>query len=507
MKFLEKTVLLFLIFHFNVEAQTNLSADLDRIKEEGFQRSQVQETLIHLSDIYGQRLTGSREYFRAAQWAKAQLEDWKIDNAHFENYCNDCRGWGIKTFNAEMISPIYLKLMAYPLAMVQGTDGEITGTPIHIPDRADLQAVKAKFGGQLKGKIVLSGKPPVLKTLTDPLVDRRSAEAIAKLENALAPSTTLQHLPDLLESWLVDVKADSAFMKFLESEGALASFTTTPLNPGVIHAQGTYFYRETHIKPLPSFALAPEHFNKIVRMLERNETPDIRLNLETEFYMEPQNNVNIIGEIPGGDPRLKSEVVLIGAHFDSWHAGSGTTDNGTGVAVMMEVLRIIKATGIRPKRTIRMGLWGGEEQGYLGSVAYAKANFGQFGTKPLPDSRKVSAYVNMDNGAGAMRGIYLQGNAAARTVFEEVLKPFDYLGATTVTIENTMGTDHDVFDYYNIPSFQIIQDWLGYYTLTHHTNLDLVEYAPEEDLKKNSVILAGMIYQLAMREEKVPRKK
>jgi Zn-dependent M28 family amino/carboxypeptidase len=223
--------------------------------------------------------------------------------------------------------------------------------------------------------------------------------------------------------------------------------------------------------------------------------------------LDKKNNVNIIGEITGSDPNLKDEVVMIGAHFDSWHSSSGATDNGAGSAVMMEVMRIIKESGIKPRRTIRIGLWGGEEQGYIGSLAYAEKHLGKVGQKKLTkEVNKISAYINMDNGAGVMRGIYLQGNEAVRPVFFEMLEPYSHLDVNHLTIQNTNMTDHDVFNYYNIPSFQIIQDKLNYHTVTHHTNLDVLEYVPEKDMMINATVIASLVYQIAMRDSMMPRK-
>jgi carboxypeptidase Q len=488
-------------------AQTDYSADIARIKSEGFQNSKVMEHLVYLCDVNGQRLTGSREYLRAAQWTKARLEEYKVDNVHFEKYCDDCRGWSVKSFNVEITSPVYFKLQAYPMAMVKGTGGEVSGSAIYIASFSNMDNVKKDFTGKLKGKVVFAGRMPTVNKLTDPLVNRMTDDKLNELTRTTAPSRSQEPLPDLLASFEEDDKSDLAFLQFLETEGAIALFTTTSTYPGIVHPGGTYYYRDKDHKPLPYFAIAPEHFGKVIRMLNKQETPVIKLNLDAEFYMESQNNVNIIAEIAGSDPKLKAEVVMLGGHFDSWHGATGATDNGAGVVVLMEVMRILKAAGVKPKRTIRIGLWGGEEQAYLGSVAYAQAHFGALKTKPLPESEKVSVYLNIDNGAGAMRGIYLQGNEYARPVFEELLEPFAYLNASTITVESTYSTDHDVFDYYNIPAFQIIQDNLGYQKITHHTNLDLTEYAPEEDLKKNSVILACMAYQLAMKDGLVPRKK
>ena len=257
---------------------------------------------------------------------------------------------------------------------------------------------------------------------------------------------------------------------------------------------------------MPYFAIAPENFGKLKRLIDREITPKIKFNLDAELYLKPENNVNILAEITGSDPKLKDEVVMIGAHFDSWHSASGATDNGAGSAVMMEVMRIIKASGLKPKRTIRMALWGGEEQGEIGSLAYAENHYGKVKeTTRKKEVEKISAYLNMDNGAGQMRGIYLQGNEAVRPIFQQMLEPYAYLDVNTLTIENTNFTDHEVFDFYKIPGFQIIRDPLNYNTVTHHTNLDVLEYVPERDMKINATVIAALVYQIAQFETRLPR--
>jgi Zn-dependent M28 family amino/carboxypeptidase len=302
------------------------------------------------------------------------------------------------------------------------------------------------------------------------------------------------------------VKKDDAFFAFLKAEGALSMLGTTPFFPGVIHPSGTYNYKESDEKPIPYFAISPENFGKLSRLIQRDKNPKIKFHLDSELYLNPKNNVNIIAEITGSDPKLKNEVVMIGAHFDSWHPASGATDNGAGSAVMMEVMRIIKASGVKPKRTIRIALWGGEEQGYLGSMAYAENHFGKVKeTTRKKEVETISAYLNMDNGAGQMRGLYLQGNEAVKPIFESMLEPYAYLDVNNLTIQNTNFTDHDVFDYYKVPGFQIIQDPLNYSTVTHHTNLDDLEYVPERDMMINATVIAALVYQIAERDLRLPR--
>ena len=482
-------------------------ANLSKIRNEGLQHSEAKSMLLKFTDVYGQRLTGSREYLAAANWAAAKMKAIGLENVHFENFCKDCRGWSIKSFNVELVSPNYMHIVAYPMAMTKSTTGIVEGELISIESFQDMNVVKEKFSGRLKGKIILLGTEPRLRSLTDTILKRYDNDELKNMDEQLTTTEKQVPLPELLDSWKISDHRDDEFIAFAENEGALAVLKTQSALLGVLRVQGTYNYREDDTKALPYFSIIPEHFGRLYRLLKQNVIPRIRLDLQTTFYKEPENNVNIIGEIKGTDPALKSEVVMIGGHFDSWHSATGATDNGVSCIVLMEALRILKASGISPKRTIRICLWGGEEQAFIGSVSYAIDHFGGLKEKPNNDSKKVSAYLNLDNGAGAIRGIYLQGNEFARPVFKEIFSHVSSLGTSALTIENTLSTDHETFDHYNIPSFQFIQDPLNYETITHHSHLDLSEYAPESDLKKNAVILAWTIYEMASMNSMVPRKK
>ena len=478
-----------------------------QIRTEGFQNSQAMPMLSELSDIYGQRLTGSREYLAAANWISKKMQAIGLDEVHFENYCKDCRGWGIKSFNVEMIAPNYMHISAYPLAMSRSTKGIVEGEVIHIQSFRDMEKLKKQFTGKLKGKIILLGRDPKQKALTGDISKTYSDANLETMEQQLVPKNKQTPLPKLLKSWETSDVSDKDFLQFVEKQGALAVLKTRSMLLGTLHPDGTYYYKNNDYKPLPYFTIMPEHFGRMLRMLNQEVTPKIRLNLDTEFYKEPENNVNIIGEITGSDPKLKSESILIGAHFDSWHSGTGATDNGANSIVLVEALRILKQIGFSPKRTIRMGLWGGEEQAFIGSVSFAKKHFGDLDKTPNRASTKVSAYLNLDNGAGAIRGLYLQQNELARPVFKQIFDPITNLSNGALTIENTLSTDHETFDHYNIPSFQFIQDQLSYHNVTHHTQLDVLEYVPENDIMKNAVILAWTLYALSEMEETVPRKK
>ncbi len=506
---LKTTLILILFIGFFTESHAQLTTDeivLSKIRNEGFNNSKAMAMLSNLTDIYGQRLTGTREYYAAAKWISDQMNKSGFENVHFENYCADCRGWGIKSFNVEMIAPNYMHISAYPLAMSKSTDGIQASSLVSIESFRDMNSVRQNYSGKIKGKIILLGKAPKIPSLLDTLSYTYSEKQLTNMEDQLNAEVAQMPLPELLKSWETSDRMDDEFLRFAESEGALAILKTRPMYLGVLHPQGTYYYRESDIKALPYFTIMPEHFGRLYRMTQQNSSPILRINLDTEFYNEPENNVNILAEIPGIDPKLKSESVLIGAHFDSWHSGTGATDNGTNCVVIVEALRILKQIGYRPKRTIKIGLWGGEEQAFLGSVAYAETHFGKLDEKPNAAASKITAYLNLDNGAGAIRGIYLQKDELARPVFEKIFDGIPNLTDGAITIENTLSTDHETFDHYNIPAFQFIQDELSYETVNHHSNLDVIEYVPENDIEKNAVILAWTIYSLAEMNEKVPRK-
>tara|TARA_R110002049_G_scaffold178386_1_gene345573 strand:+ start:272 stop:1825 length:1554 start_codon:yes stop_codon:yes gene_type:complete len=491
------------------------SLALAKINTEGFQKSQVMSLIADLSDVYGPRLTGTDQYYSAAEWAKKTMENWGVDKVYFENYCDDCMGWEVTSFNVEMTSPAYMKIQAYPYAWTESSNGVQTGDLIWIESYSGLEKVKKQWSGKLQGKTILIGSAPEQNMLFDALSTRYTEDQIVEAEKSILPAPisplgpsagNMDLIKDLEVIFNSFMRKDDAFFAFLKEEGALSIIGTTPFYPGIVHPSGTYNYKESHTKSVPYFAISPESFGKLKRLVERKINPKIKFHLDSKLYLKPENNVNIIGEITGSDSKLKDEVVMIGAHFDSWHPASGATDNGAGSAVMMEVMRIIKASGLKPKRTIRIALWGGEEQGYLGSMAYAENHYGKVSeTTRKKEVEKISAYLNMDNGAGQMRGIYLQGNEAVKPIFEEMLLPYEYLDVNNLTIQNTNFTDHDVFDYYKIPGFQIIQDKLNYETITHHTNMDALEYVPERDMMINATVIAALVYQIAERDARLPR--
>lgn len=492
---------------FAATAQTPIvDSSLAKMNTEGYTNSKAMSMLHTFTDVYGQRINGSREYLAAATWAADKMKEIGLDNVHFETNCKDCRGWTVRGFNVELVAPNYMHIIAYPLAETHSTAGVVEGELINIPSFAKMDEVKAQFAGKLKGKIILLGGEPRSRALTEPVMKRYSDAELDTMEKKPSATHKQTPLPTQLEEWKTSDHTYKEFMLFAEQEGALAVLRASGNAMGIVGVGGTYEYLAGDFKVLPYFAIMSEHFSRLLHMLQQKVVPKIRLNLETEIYTEPANNVNIIGEIKGTDPKLKAETVMVGGHFDSWHAGTGATDNGVSCIAMLEALRILKQTGIAPRRTIRVGFWGGEEQAFVGSVSYVIQHFGPLNEKPNNESKKITAYLNLDNGAGAIRGVYLQNNENARQTFKEVFAPISSLTRGTTTIENTLSTDHESFDHYNIPAFQFIQDGLNYGSVTHHTHLDLPEYVPESDLKKNAVILAWTLYALANRDGMVPRK-
>lgn len=483
---------------------------IERIKAEEMKNSQIMDTLGYLTDVFGSRLTNSPNERAAQKWARDKMAAWGLENAQLESWGNWGKGWSVERFSVEMIDPTYDRLTAYPLGWSPSTNGVISGKPVvvQIRSKADFD----KYRGKLKGAIVMNGRFDFNKpeTRNEIAFKRFSAEELAKAQAAKDPlqegiiGNPVKSYWDEEKDWLQSMARSREIYKFFRDEGIAALITPSRRPNGILSVQG--FYDTEANLNLPAFVVAREQYARIVRLTERNVPVKLELNLQTKFS-DDAVGYNAVAEIPGSDPKLKDEVVMLGGHFDSWHAGTGAVDNAAGCVVMMEAARILKAIGAKPRRTIRVALWSGEEQDYYGSMGYVKKHFGDPATiKLLPEHPKLSAYFNLDNGSGQIRGIFLQGNETARPIFESYLKPFENFGASTVTILNTGGTDHMAFDAVGLPGFQFIQDPLDYDTRLHHTNLDVFEGAIEQDLKINAIIIASLAYHTAMRDEKIPRK-
>jgi hypothetical protein len=480
--------------------------DLDaiyKIKEEGLERSQVMDTLWYLTEVYGPRLTNSPNIRAAAAWAIARMGEWGLTHPRQEVWGQFGRGWVNDKFTANVVTPQPFPLIAFARAWTPGTSGLVTADAVlAVIDRADDFS---NWQGRLNGKVVLAARTTTVnplftatgRRLTDQeLLDMQSQPVNAGRGRGGNPSpATNPNFP-------------RERMQFFAREGVIAVLEpgSGRNDHGAIVVQGSNQHRDPKEPPTASqIVVASEHYNRMARLLERKMPVTVELNVQNRFVDDALDAFNVIAEIPGTD--RADEVVMLGAHFDSWHAGTGATDNAAGSAAMMEAMRILKTTGVRMRRTVRLALWTGEEQGLLGSRAYVKQQFADRDTMQLkPAHATLSGYFNMDNGTGAIRGVYLQGNEAIRPTFAAWLEPFRSLGMTTLTIRNTGSTDHVPFDEVGLPGFQFIQDPVEYGTHSHHTNMDLYDRVQEQDLMKNAVIIASFVYHAANRDTLLPRK-
>jgi hypothetical protein len=528
-----------------VKVYTAPKAVIDQIRDEGLNHSQVMQTLSYLTDVIGARLTGSPNLQRANEWTRETMAKWGMQNAHLEAWGPFGRGWVLKSFAAEVSAPYAIPLIAYPKAWAPGTGGAINADVVYL-DAKDEAALQ-KYKGQLKGKVVLISDVRPLKAYFEGIGSRQSAEDLAKLAAAPDPATVQrpagpqQLTPEQEARRQAQIMAGKKF-SFAYNEGAavivdnsragadgtvfvqqasVAVDPNAPQQPGA--GRPTPWKKEFESRVPPQVTLSTENYNRLVRMIQQGEKLKMTVNVDAQYIDGDGMVNNTIAEIPGTDPKLKDEIVMLGGHMDSWHSGTGATDNAAGVAVAMEAARILLASGLKPRRTIRVALWTGEEQGLLGSRAYVKQHFGEiknarnnFGpvdpNAPKPelvkgaDYEKLSAYFNLDNGTGKIRGVYMQGNAGVRPVFEAWLAPFADLDAKTLTLSNTTGTDHLSFDAIGLPGFQFIQDEIEYDTLTHHSNQDVYDRIQAEDMKQAATIMAAFVYQTAMMDDKMPRK-
>ncbi|RMH24423.1 MAG: M20/M25/M40 family metallo-hydrolase [Planctomycetota bacterium] len=485
--------------------------DLDaitRIRDQGFNHSEVMDYVWHISDRLGPRLTGSPQLKKAQEWARDTLTEIGLKNARLEPWGEFGRGWSFEKVMVEMTEPVYMPIIAIPEAWTPGTDGVVEGAPVLL-DFDSVEDVEA-YDGDLAGKIVLMGDEADVETPFDPIAERHDAESLEELFTAPEPRGAAggdfaQRFRDFQRRRAVQ----RAVTKRLREEGAAAILkTSTSRGSYGVFFVGSGGSRDVDADPaLPSIVIAPEHYNRIVRLLEHDEKVTVRVEVRATFHDEDLTGRNVIAEIPGTDPELKDEVVMLGGHYDSWHAGTGATDNGASCAVAMEAARILIDAGLKPRRTIRVALWSGEEQGLLGSRGYVKNHFADPNDMETTEEwDDFAAYFNMDNGGGRFRGIYCQSNAAVRPIFEAWMAPLADLGMTTATIRNTGGTDHLAFDAVGLPGFQFIQDRLDYFTRTHHTNMDVYERVIPADVMQAAVVMATFVYHAANRDEKLPRK-
>lgn len=507
--------LFFLFWLCCVFAQEKIDLNaMSRIREEGMNRSQVMDIALHLTDLNGHRLANSPGYERAAKYAIQQLNSWGIRNAKLDPWGEFGKGWELEKLYFAMTAPYYKAMLPYPKTWTMGTAGLQSAEVILIglTDSTSLSSYK----GKLKGKIILPDMDYAYMQSFKPDAVRYTDDELAKMAAATMggnqqPRDTAQmrRMREQLQRNMAPQRLLNQLKEMAKAEGAVALLTSSLRNhDGTVFAQGGGSYKGTDPENFLDMAMAVEDFNTLRRILKSGQPVKVETEVKTRFYTNDLQGYNVIGEIPGTDPALKDEVVMIGAHLDSWQAGTGATDNASGSAVMLEVMRIFKALGIQPRRTIRIGLWSAEEQGLLGSRGYVAKTFGgRNGAARLPAHDQFSAYYNIDNGTGKVRGIYLQGNEACRSIFTQWLVPFHDLGANTVTISNTGGTDHQSFDAVGLPGFQFIQDEIEYDTRTHHSNMDTYDHLIEADLKQIATLVAAFVYNSAQRDEKLPRKK
>jgi hypothetical protein len=493
-------------------SQSDLAA-IHQIREEGFdpKTSKVMEIISYLSDVHGPRLTNSPDIKEAAKWTTDKLNEWQLANVHLEKWGPFGRGWSNERTSVQVIAPHPFPLIAYAKAWTPGTNGPVTADAVFAPITKEEDF--AKYKGQLKGKFVLTVPTPESPERFEPQARRYTDTELADLAKAEVPGAG----PNI-EERIAQFRAQRDFQlkvqKFLLEEGVAAWIEPSRSDDGTVFVQQGGDRDKTK-DPSPSrVAVANENYGRIVRMLEKKVLVSMLVDIQNKFYDDDLDSFNIIGEIPGSDKAKADQIVMLGAHFDSWQSGTGATDNGAGSAVMLEAIRILKATGVKMRRTVRIGLWTGEEQGLLGSRAYIKQHFGDPNTpdpvtqliKITPEHAKLDAYYNVDNGTGKIRGVYLQGNDIVAPIFNAWMVPFHDLGMTTLTIRNTGGTDHLSYDAVGLPGFQFIQDPMDYDTRTHHSNMDVYERIQEPDMKQMAVIVASFVYLTANRDEMIPRK-
>jgi hypothetical protein len=513
---LRRITALLLAGAFAIPAQDKVDLSvLSRIKHEAFQESQVMDDVFYLTDVYGPRLTNSPGHRQAAEWVMERLKKYGIENVHEEPWGPFGQSWKLTHFSGSLLAPQYQPLIGFPLAWTPGTHGIVKGDAIMAVIKTDADF--DKFKGKLKDKMVLMMEPKVLAMSTEPLAHRLTDEEIAARQRVLDPSRSGPGMGPAAGPVPTPEqrKAAAAFqkkvMQFYKDEGA-----AVVLEYGYNGDGGTVFassggsYDPKEPIPAPTVALTPEHYNRIARLLAHHIPAQLEFDIQAEFLTGSTDSFNVVGEIPG--TTRKDEIVMVGAHLDSWHGGTGATDNATGCSAAIESLRILKALNVPLSRTVRIALWSGEEEGLLGSKAYVQEHFAQRDTMQLkPEYLKLSAYFNDDTGTGRFRGISIGGNDAVKPIFESWLAPLSDLGANAVvgtTAPYTVqpgGTDHTSFTWIGLPGFSFLQDPMEYGTRTHHSNMDVYDRVQPGDLMQASAIEAWFLYNAATRKEMIPR--
>ncbi len=482
---------------------------VNKIRQEGMQNSKVMEIAFYLTDVSGPRLTASPGYLNAANWAKNKLTSLGLSNAVVEPWGEFGKGWQQERSYVAMTKPYYQPFIAIPKAWTKGTPGNSTMKGEVILITAKDSAGLKQYEGKLNNKIVMTWNADTLKPSFKADGRRWEDTTLEKMAAAVPQENMARggrgnQSPEWMAMQAFNRTLNALMLK--EKPALILSMNARGNNGTLFVSSGGQYQKDAPEAPA-SVVISSDEYLKLQRLINAGIKVELEADVKTRFFTADLKGYNVIAEIPGTDPVLKNEVVMLGAHLDSWHGSTGATDNASGCAVMMEAVRILQALNIKPRRTIRIALWGGEEQGLHGSRNYVKNHIGDPATMELkPAHEKISAYYNLDNGTGRIRGVYLQGNSGVSPIFSKWLEPFKDLDATTVTISNTGGTDHLSFDAVGIPGFQFIQDPIEYSTRTHHTNMDSYDHLIPEDLKQASVIVASFVYNTAMRDEKLPRK-
>jgi len=501
-----------------------------RIRHEGLQRSQVMESLRELTERHGPRLTGSPALRQSSDWARERFVEWGLRDARLEPF-EFGQGWSFSSTYVRAIAPFEGPLRALPQAWSVGTDGPVRGSAIllKLHSEKDFEAQRGKLQGRI---VVLEPDPPPPRRgfVPPPPADPTQERPFQRHDESSLQEVSAFRIPGESEAdpWLEHARKQWRFNdlrnRFLQEEGALAMIQKSIRSHGILWVTGGGGRGlQDRARGVPSLAMSEEHYGRLVRALRAKREVELELAVDARFHDDGPVH-NVLADIPGSDRR--GEIVMAGAHIDSWHAGTGATDNGAGVAVVMEAARILRALDVKPRRTIRFALWAGEEQGLLGSKAYVERHLA---SRPPPEDPKLrelphwfwgetwpitplaghgrhSVYFNLDNGSGRIRGVYAQENSAAVPIFRAWLEPFADLGATVVTQRNTGGTDHISFDRVGLPGFQFVQDGLAYMSRTWHTDLDTLDHVSREDLMQAATIMASFLYHAAMRPERFPRK-
>ena len=485
------------------------------ILRESETNSKVMNYAFNLTDVSGPRLTASPGFTKAANWAREELTRMGLVNARLESWGEFGKGWQQERCYVAMTAPYYQPIIAVPRAWTGSTPGNKAINSEVLLIKAKDSVALSKYAGKLQGKIVMIRSPAELKPSFTADATRFTEEELEKMAQAKPSEGRGNNRPALSQADSVQraermtrLAMQRRIDQFLANEkpGLVLSMNANGTD-GTIFVSGGGSYKKDGIEGPASIMLSSDDFLRLQRLIEAGIKVQVEADVKTKFFNADLNGYNVIAEIPGTDPTLKDEVVMLGGHLDSWHAATGATDNAAGCAVMMEAVRIIKALPVAPKRTIRIALWSGEEQGLLGSRNYVKTNFADPATMVLkPAHEKISGYFNLDNGSGRIRGVYLQGNKAVMDIFSGWLAPFVSRGAKTVTLNNTGGTDHLAFDAVGIPGFQFIQDELEYDTRTHHTNMDTYDHLSAEDLRQAAAVVAAFVYNTAQLDQKLPRK-